>query len=597
MLDDNETPDCLNVVFDERGGFKTRKGFKEVAVSDHLENSYLLIAHGENVVFVRSDGVVMTWNDSKGLSSPIDFVALNPPPDQPSDLLTREDPKILRPTAAAFNNSVYFANAWESGNLWQRVWKDSNFNFELGVPRPILVSLDSTSPYNDDYTAPAGGKFPKCRLVANHNGHMWAADIVDAGVRYPSRIRFSHPGQPEDWGTNDYFDVSPENERDSIRGLFSFRDELLVFKESGVYAVGGWDRFSFYQRKIAPNGGMCVSTGVDASAGVVYWISNQGNVFAYNGEQVVPVGEKINELWKTGQVGCSSRSIAVWARGSLYCSLDVDARSTARNVTQELFGKFQDGQFIFGPNDSLNEFEAEIAALSISEAEETTSSLDQTATLDGLFVAPEQPVADPGKLRYPAPIAGMYVYTPTRSGSPWTRHSFKPTSMLYWQRPNGNDKLLFTVEDVGALFDFMDETRQVDVVNGIVYPVRAYLKTNWADGKETATRKRWRRPRVTAAAEQPATLNVRAFRNYRYETAIRSMSARIGPEALPDQLVWDEEDWDEKKWVQNNDRYRFRRYGSAGSAHAVQFLFYSLDNTSAWWVDSIALPFRRRPIR
>jgi hypothetical protein len=387
---------------------------------------------------------------------------------------------------------------------------------------------------------------------------MWAADIVDAGVRYPSRIRFSHPGQPEDWATNDFFDVSPENERDSIRALFPFRDELLVFKESGVYAVGGWDRFSFYQRKISPNGGACVSTAVDGSAGVAYWISNQGNVFAYNGESVVPVGEKIDELWKSGIVNCSSRSIAVWARGSLYCSLDVQ--------TSDLF---------YGVNLSSQPVEEDIGA----SAPDWQTELTYTGE------------------RYPEIEAGMYVYTPSRMGAAWTRHTFKPSSMLYWQRAGGADQLLFTVEDRPGLFNFMDETQTTDRVNDKTYPIRAYLKTNWADGGETATRKRWRRPRVTAAAVQPTNLRVFVYRDYRYETPIRTMTGFVGPLAQGDQLVWEEGDWDDALWVQQNDQYRFKRYGSAGSAHAIQFLIFSLDNPSSWWVDAIALPFRRRSIR
>jgi hypothetical protein len=102
---------------------------------------------------------------------------------------------------------------------------------------------------------------------------------------------------------------------------------------------------------------------------------------------------------------------------------------------------------------------------------------------------------------------------------------------------------------------------------------------------------------VTAAAVQPTNLRVLVYRDYRYETPIRTMGGFVGPAAQGEQLVWDQDDWDDAFWVQQNDQYRFRRYGSAGSAHAVQFLIFSLDNPSSWWVDSIALPFRRRQIK
>jgi hypothetical protein len=58
-------------------------------------------------------------------------------------------------------------------------------------------------------------------------------------------------------------------------------------------------------------------------------------------------------------------------------------------------------------------------------------------------------------------------------------------------------------------------------------------------------------------------------------------------------MIWDQDLWSGLK----EETYAFQRTPSAGSAHAVSFKFSSTDNVGRWWVDSIAVPFRRKQVR
>jgi hypothetical protein len=520
-LEQDETPDCLNVVFDDRGGFTSRRGFKSINIDGDFTNAVLLKSAGNRVLMLDGTGALSYYN---GASYTVT-----------SHVLT--DDLTARPVCSMYGTNAYFSNCRSSGDI-------VTHKFTAGDVFSTLTA-GSTSTWNDTYTVPVGGVMPLARVSVNHNGYFWVADTVEGGVRYSSRIRFSHVGQPEDWAKDDYFDVAPENDRDSIRGLFSFRDELLVFKESGVWAVGGWDRDSFYLRKVAPSGGLCVPTAVTSSSGIAYWVSNEGNIFAYNGEKAVPVGDAIWGLWRDGEVNCSSVSIAVWSRGRLYCVLDTQS------------------------NDN-----------------------------------------------------GLYVYDPRlgRRGA-WTRYNFKPTSMLYWQQGSGGDQLLFTLPSsfneesflapidpdfVGIaedpvpassrLYDLGDETQVTDRIGDVSIPVGAYLKTYWITGGETATRKRWRRPRITAGAAQACQLRLRVYRNYNTVKESKAVLFSIGDDIL-EGLEWDEGDWDYDVWSGNQQEYSFVRTASLGSANAIQLFLGSPDNQSAWWVDSIAIPFRRKGIK
>jgi hypothetical protein len=146
------------------------------------------------------------------------------------------------------------------------------------------------------------------------------------------------------------------------------------------------------------------------------------------------------------------------------------------------------------------------------------------------------------------------------------------------------------------LYDLNNEQQLTDRIGDQSFPVSGYLKTHWITGGETATRKRWRRPRITAGAAQACQLRLRVYRNYNTVNETKVVLFPIGDQSA-DNLEWDDGDWDEDSWAGEQQEYSFVRASALGSANAIQLRLGSPDNPSSWWVDSIALPFRRKGIK
>ena len=88
---------------------------------------------------------------------------------------------------------------------------------------------------------------------SSHQGFMWVADTVESSVRNRSRVRWSHPLQPEDWASADYFDIDPDDESDQITALVPFRDMLLVFKQVFVKLNGDFLYITAFALMCFPN--------------------------------------------------------------------------------------------------------------------------------------------------------------------------------------------------------------------------------------------------------------------------------------------------------------------------------------------------------
>lgn len=294
----NETFDCLDVDFDARGGFTQRRGVKAISGSDldKMNGGYLLghLSFGTDLVFgVSTDKRLWTWDGAStshvatAVTDQTDFVHWS-----------------------TWGNKLYLANCWATSALVMR--------YRTGAGLATVTTLTNT--FNNNYTAPTGGNMPLARLIAQHQGFMWVADTVESSVRNRSRVRWSHPLQPEDWASADYFDIDPDDESDQITALVPFRDMLLVFKRRSVWAVYGYDSDSFVPERLTVASGVWAQEAVTVNAGICYWWSPDGNVYAFNGKGVVPVGGRISRVLDDDVVSGADHRLA-WAEDRLYVSL------------------------------------------------------------------------------------------------------------------------------------------------------------------------------------------------------------------------------------------------------------------------------------
>ena len=513
-LEMNETPDCMDIDFNARGGFASRQGFDQAVLNEKL---YDIVTEHQGYICGQfsSGGVEMLF----GFDAFQDFWTFTAGGTFTIDTATPDNAaggSVIR--SAIWGSKIYFANWIASGTWYMKSWNGSSF-----------AALTNTA--NNDYTNPTTGNAPQAQLVANHSGHMWWAHTRENGVAYPSRVRFSHPLQPECFADADYFDIDPDDS-DVITAIVPFKDQLLVFKRRAVYAVFGYDRESFIVERLSGTAGVSCPRAVDANSGICYWWSVDGNVFAYNGRGIVPVGERISGIANYGLVaGCNTNAVC-WAQNRLYVSLRVD---------------------------------------------------------------------DPDVNRV------TYVYDPAvgQNGA-WTQYSILPTSMVWWRTADtSKNALYFTDWTSPTIRDFNNPNRQVDNVNGFDRRIRAHYRTAWFVSGDSGLKKRWRRPNITVACNDPANLQVDVFHDYVESTFKKRLNLTIGVVGTGADLVWEAtsgpsvggnwgQRWSSEDAVTN---YEFDRLPSLGRSNAVQLRFEMKDNVSKWWVDSFTIPFIEKTYR
>lgn len=303
----NESYDCLDVDFNLRGGFQQRRGIKVAGSTggSPMNGGFLLGQFSlgtDMVVGVSSSKQLWTWDGATA-----------------THVATAITDQADMPRAVAWGSKLYLANCWSAGSLVMR--------HRTTASLATVTTLGNA--FNNTYSAPTGGNMPLARLICDHAGFMWVADTTESGNRQRSRVRWSHPLQPEDWATADYFDIEPDDQSDQIVALVPFKNQLLVFKRRSVWAIFGYDKDSFVAERIGNASGAWAQEAISANASVVYWWSPEGNVYAYNGQGVTPVGDRISGVVRDGSVTLGADHRLCWAGDRLYVSL-VASNGTSR---------------------------------------------------------------------------------------------------------------------------------------------------------------------------------------------------------------------------------------------------------------------------
>ena len=309
MLDDNESPDMLNMNMDVRGGFVTRAGWSGWNANDVVANPTAdwrprnaemhLYSTGAFAVFVTNANKV--WSCQQGQN----FVDMG--------ITATAVPHLA--DIAGWGDKVYLATG--RANQAARV---------TGVPAvgnlPTLLTKAAAANFNNNYAVPNGNIFPACEYAEAHGGYMFAANIIEDAVTFPNRIRWSHPDQPEDWAKDDYIDILQGGSK--ITGLKSYRDHLLIFKVDSVWALYGYDRDSWQLIKVSLSIGAPAISAVTKSESTVYFYSASGRngIYAYQGDNPVLISEPLKRC--TDQITQDVDVWLGWVSRRLWCSLPWD---------------------------------------------------------------------------------------------------------------------------------------------------------------------------------------------------------------------------------------------------------------------------------
>lgn len=186
----------------------------------------------------------------------------------------------------------------------------------------------------------------------------------------------------------------------------------------------------------------------------------------------------------------------------------------------------------------------------------------------------------------------LFIYNPLSYN--FTLYDREVTSMIQWVQAGENDLTLVLCNESESIYRF-DESSPVDVEPSGPATISGYLRTAWFTGGETATRKRWKRPRVTAAADGNAVLRLRVYRDYDRLTVAREEVFDVFGTTTTS--VWGTMQWGDPWATPVDGTYTFSRLGSSGTGRAIQYQFSSDSNLGRWWIDSLAVPFRRKAVK
>ena len=186
----------------------------------------------------------------------------------------------------------------------------------------------------------------------------------------------------------------------------------------------------------------------------------------------------------------------------------------------------------------------------------------------------------------------LFIWDP--SVGAFTRYSRVVTDLIWWPKSGSDGDPLFLEGADTNLFRY-DRTYLTDADDGGTQRIDAYLRTAWFTAEETATLKRFKRPRITAAADSAATIKVEVFHNFDDLTPSRFQEFEI--EVPASASLWNTAVWGDPWYVAADEYYAFPRISSSGSARSVSYRFSSDDSVGRWWIDSISLPFRRKAVR
>lgn len=311
MIGENQSPSSLNIDMDPSAGVSTRRGWNRWNASDIVgsptavnwtpQHAYIhQLSSGSYRIHIADGSTVWTSGESAS------FVASGV-------------------TADATNHGADFA-AW-GDDCYIACGRSNQSHIYSGATfTPRVAAEDGT--WNDDYTTPAGGVMPRADLVESHRGYLFVASVnedYDGGgaEAYPNRLRWSHPGRPDDWAQLDYIDILERGSR--ITALKSFGSALLVFKEDSLWALYGYDADSWQLVRISDAVGCTSPAAVTRSPSSIFFYSAASRSGVYGiSQDTAPVHISDPLEQALDEINIRDSAWVGWLNRRLWCCLPWD---------------------------------------------------------------------------------------------------------------------------------------------------------------------------------------------------------------------------------------------------------------------------------
>lgn len=319
-LADNQSPDMLNVEIDPSGGIATRRGwdrFNSAEITDGVWDPRNAVAHelasGLDIILVANEGNIYRSTDGT-------FAVLE---TSGGPVGCSADPHLA--DFAPWGDKLYVACGHDEAPV------------RIDGAAAVAVELvpSGAANWNNDYLAPTAGNMPQADFVAAHAGTLWVASTFENGEHFPHRVRWSHPNQPEAWKQLDFEDILEGG--GPITGIVPFEDHCLVFKQSSVWAIYGYDTDSRQIINVSRTVGAYNRQVIARSENAVFFFSWPEGVFQIAGGKINEISVLLRPAFQSQEwnTAANSQMWLGWLGRRLWLSApyhETDVATDARSV-------------------------------------------------------------------------------------------------------------------------------------------------------------------------------------------------------------------------------------------------------------------------
>lgn len=288
------------------------------------------------------------------------------------------------------------------------------------------------------------------QTIAYHYGFLFVGNTIQGNptpIRYKSRLRWSHPGDPERWREDDWIDIDVGKDGDQITALVPYRDHLLIFKNRSVHALYGDSPDTFTVVNLSGDFGCVSQEATVASPFGVFFFDRTTGVWQWDGTRFVWRFENMNSLLRDETIADDKRAdVSVgWVNNRLWVGVPYQGVATVRGRTlvyDPAIG--QNGVWCeyglgLGPFAAIRQADDSLLYVAGCSGQRLLQRLEQAGDFDILTFGVAGDVHEP--------IIGSFRM-------PWL--DMNPGSVKQWKRPDvvvsSNGDLNLTVE---AYFDYV----------------------------------------------------------------------------------------------------------------------------------------------
>lgn len=336
-LAENEFPYAINLVPDGRGGLTPRQDWKLIGLSGSRSVSLAvtadLFATAAATQIITAATLPYSWLGvpAGAPAANVYYHTITVGSDEP--IITENSMGITSERTvggvgvAQFGVLAYLARGL---SLTGRSWSGS---------AAVALTASGTGQWQDSFATPTGTHMPQAEHVASHAGHLWVAATQENAVKYPNRVRFSHPGFPESWREDDFIDIPAGGP--SIKGLIPFNDGLLVLKDFSIWAILGYDWETFQVIQVTDGIGCSSSRHAAVAGSSLYFVSWPEGVMKMGRDYGVDkVSEPLNAIFMSRHMNsyAFAWSSLSWSGGKLRYSAAIANGATIEGGVSGPFG-------------------------------------------------------------------------------------------------------------------------------------------------------------------------------------------------------------------------------------------------------------------